>query len=130
MVGNRGLCQLNRLAWSYLVLSMAAEHGWSDAEQGTVKASFAGGYLLLQVAGGVLGDHFGNKPFQVAALAACALAMGAAPLAADLGGPAGARGAAAVYFLLGLALGPQHPTSTAHQKKWCLPAETDEMSTI
>ena len=45
-------------------LARSSEFGWTDQEQGNVKASFAGGYLLLQIVGGVIGDKYGNKMFQ------------------------------------------------------------------
>jgi MFS family permease len=132
MVGVRFLAQLDRLAWNYLILAMATEFVWTDMEQGTVKAAFAGGYLLLQIVGGILGDMYSNKAFQMGALVIAGLVMGLAPVMADTNGPLGALAgpstAAAAYFLMGLACGPQHPTSTAHQKQWCLPAEKNQVS--
>ena len=51
----RLICQLDRLAWSFLVVAMTAELGWNTVEQGHVKAAFASGYLWLQIVGGVQG---------------------------------------------------------------------------
>lgn len=107
-------------------LARSSEFGWTDQEQGNVKASFAGGYLLLQIVGGVIGDKYGNKMFQTFCLVGFAIGMAVAPFAAA----AGADTCGWVYFLMGLAAGPQHPTSTAHQKKWCLPSEKAAVSAI
>ena len=46
----RLICQLDRLAWSFLVVAMTAELGWNTYEQGHVKAAFASGYIWLQIA--------------------------------------------------------------------------------
>lgn len=148
----RLICQLDRLAWSFLVVAMTTELGWNTVEQGHVKAAFASGYLWLQIVGGVAGDRFGNKCFQVFAIAACAVGMAVVPVA--IGGAApgelhqetDGRGIAPwteldrkawsfsvarwVYFVMGLSCGPQHPTGTAMLAKWCLPREKAWVSSM
>ena len=140
--GCRLICQLDRLAWSFLVVSMSDELGWDHLEQAHVKASFAAGYLWLQIAGGVAGDRIGNKVFQLFSICACGAGMLAVP--ALIGGlppqgQGGAAGSAAsssmaiargVYFAMGVSCGPQHPTGTAMLAKWCLPAEKAWVSSM
>ena len=138
--GCRLICQLDRLAWSFLVVSMSDELGWDHLEQAHVKAAFAAGYLWLQIAGGVAGDRIGNKVFQVFSICACGAGMLAVP--ALIGGPPqgqGGAGSAAsssmaiargVYFAMGVSCGPQHPTGTAMLAKWCLPAEKAWVSSM
>eukprot|EP01043_Picozoa_sp_COSAG02_P025850 COSAG02_NODE_1466_length_12483_cov_37.157703_13_plen_327_part_00 len=147
----RLICQLDRLAWSFLVVAMTAELGWNTVEQGHVKAAFASGYLWLQIVGGLAGDRFGNKIFQVFAIAACAAGMAAVPWAIGGAGPGelqetDGRGLAPwveldrkglsfsvarwVYFIMGVSCGPQHPTGTAMLAKWCLPQEKAWVSSM
>lgn len=147
----RLICQLDRLAWSFLVVAMTAELGWSVVEQGHVKAAFASGYLWLQVVGGLTGDRLGNKIFQICAIAACAVGMGVVPWViggTEPGYPQETDGrglapweesdrkglsfsvARRVYFIMGLSCGPQHPTGTAMLAKWCLPQEKAWVSSM
>lgn len=147
----RLICQLDRLAWSFLVVAMTAELGWNTYEQGHVKAAFASGYLWLQIVGGMAGDRYGNKSFQSLAILACAVGMFAVP--SLIGGAApgephetDGRGLAPweeldrkgrsftvarwTYFIMGLSCGPQHPTGTAMLAKWCLPQEKAWVSSM
>eukprot|EP00747_Dinoflagellata_sp_TGD_P195410 gnl/TRDRNA2_/TRDRNA2_64043_c0_seq1.p1 gnl/TRDRNA2_/TRDRNA2_64043_c0~~gnl/TRDRNA2_/TRDRNA2_64043_c0_seq1.p1 ORF type:complete len:485 (+),score=91.75 gnl/TRDRNA2_/TRDRNA2_64043_c0_seq1:77-1531(+) len=126
MVGVRLMAGLDRMAWAYLIVAMSAEFKWSDQQQGDVKASFAGGYLLLQIIGGIIGDKYGNKMFQTWCLVGLTVGMAVGPFAAAIS----AEHVGWVYFLMGLLAGPQHPTSTAHQKRWCLPTEKDWLSAV
>ena len=143
--GCRLICQLDRLAWSFLVVSMSDELGWDHLEQAHVKAAFAAGYLWLQIAGGVAGDRIGNKVFQLFSICACGAGMLAVPalilrpgpdLRPDPGSPAGSAAgssmaiARGVYFAMGVSCGPQHPTGTAMLAKWCLPAEKAWVSSM
>ena len=126
----RVVCQVDRLAWSFFVLEMAHELRWTNSEQGTVKAAFAGGYLLTQVVGGLAGDRYGNKIFQVLSTVVLCAGLCAVPLLVDaLDAGQSASVASSVYFLMGLACGPQHPTGSALLKKWCLPSEKGWVST-
>lgn len=140
----RLICQLDRLAWSFLVVAMSAELGWSTVEQGHIKAAFASGYLWLQIAGGVAGDRFGNKFFQSVAILACAVGMAAVPSLISVAGPGASHEmeghnldrnrsftvARWAYFTMGLSCGPQHPTGTAMLAKWCLPQEKAWVSSM
>ena len=149
--GVRLICQLDRLAWSFLVVAMSGELGWNTVEQGHVKAAFASGYLWLQIVGGVAGDRYGNKAFQAFAMLACGVGMALVPAligAGKLGEPQETDGkglepwdaltrqgssfavARTVYFLMGLSCGPQHPTGTAMLAKWCLPSEKAWVSSM
>ena len=55
------ICYIDRVNISVAIIPMAAQYGWSATTQGAVLSSFFVGYLLTQVAGGWLSDHFGGK---------------------------------------------------------------------
>lgn len=55
------ICYIDRVNISVAIIPMAADLDWSPQTQGLVLSSFFVGYLLLQVAGGLLADKFGGK---------------------------------------------------------------------
>ena len=120
----RLIVNLDRMAFSFLVVTMASEFDWSTADQGRVKSAFAFGYMFTQIPGGILGDRTGNKKFQSLALAAFALGLcGIPPLISALGTKSSPRVVEYINFAIGFCCGSQHPTMTGLIKKWCLPAE-------
>jgi MFS transporter, ACS family, solute carrier family 17 (sodium-dependent inorganic phosphate cotransporter), other len=55
------VCYIDRVNISVAIIPMAADLDWSPRTQGLVLSSFFVGYLLLQIAGGLLADRFGGK---------------------------------------------------------------------
>jgi MFS family permease len=134
-VGCRVVTQLGRFAWSFLILQMAAEFSWTGAEQGAIKAAYAGGYLLTQIPGGVGGARYGNKMFQCGSVLSCALGLLLVPLLLPMldsipGAPSSAAFAQQVLFFTGMCCGAQMPTGTALCKAWTLPTEKAWTSSI
>jgi ACS family sodium-dependent inorganic phosphate cotransporter len=82
------LCNMDRVNMSIAILPMADAYGWDAATVGLVQSSFFWGYLLTQVAGGVLADKFGGKRVLGGGVVWWSLATALTPLAAQLGLPA------------------------------------------
>lgn len=134
-VGCRVITQLGRFAWSFLILQMADEFSWTRAEQGAIKAAYAGGYLLTQIPGGVGGARYGNKIFQCGSVLSSALGLLLVPLLLPIldtipGAPSSAVLAQQVLFFTGMCCGAQMPTATALCKAWTLPTEKAWTSSI
>lgn len=55
------LCYIDRVNISVAIIPMSEDLGWDLETRGTVLASFAAGYILLQIVGGRLADRFGGK---------------------------------------------------------------------
>lgn len=55
------VCYIDRVNISVAIIPMARDLGWSPSTQGLVLSSFYVGYLLMQIGGGRLADHFGGK---------------------------------------------------------------------
>ena len=120
----RFVVNLDRMAFSFFVVAMADELGWSTADQGRVKSAFAFGYMFTQIPGGIAGDRAGNKIFQSLALLSFALGLGCIPsLVVAVGADASPQIVERTCFLVGFCCGAQHPTMTGLIKSWCLPAE-------
>lgn len=133
--GCRVLTQLGRFAWNFLILQMADEFSWTGAEQGRIKAAYAGGYVLTQILGGIAGSKFGNKMFQCCSVLASAIGLLIVPLLLHRlesipGAPSTAKAAQLVLFVTGVCCGPQMPTSTGFCQNWCLPSEKAWASSI
>jgi sugar phosphate permease len=79
------ICYIDRVAISVTILPMAEEFGWDRSVQGLVLSSFFMGYLLTQIAGGVLADRFGGKIVLAVGLVAWSVATMLTPLAAVAG---------------------------------------------
>lgn len=54
-------CYIDRVNISVAIIPMAEELGWYLETRGIVLASFAAGYITLQIIGGRLADRFGGK---------------------------------------------------------------------
>ncbi len=120
----RFMVNLDRMAFSFFVVAMASELGWSAADQGRVKSAFSFGYMFTQIPGGIAGDHTGNKKFQTLSLLSFALGLGGIPsMVTAVGADASPRVVEWACFLVGLCCGAEHPTMTGLIKNWCLPAE-------
>ena len=55
------ICYIDRVNISVAIIPMAEELGWDLETRGIVLASFAAGYITLQIIGGRLADRFGGK---------------------------------------------------------------------
>ncbi|MDM8010690.1 MAG: ACS family MFS transporter [Parasphingorhabdus sp.] len=55
------ICYMDRVAISVAIIPMVETYGWDLSTQGLVLSSFFIGYLLTQVVGGKLADHYGGK---------------------------------------------------------------------
>ncbi|KAG2489984.1 hypothetical protein HYH03_011613 [Edaphochlamys debaryana] len=108
------LCNLDRVNMSVAILPMSQQFGWDAATMGLVNSSFFWGYLLTQVAGGVLADRVGGKAVLGLGVLWWSLATAATPVAASMGLPAllGAR------CLMGIGEGVAMPAMNAMLAKW------------
>lgn len=55
------ICYIDRVNISVAIIPMSEELGWDLETRGLVLASFAAGYITLQIVGGRLADRFGGK---------------------------------------------------------------------
>ena len=55
------ICYIDRVNISVAIIPMSEELGWDVETRGVVLASFAAGYITLQLVGGRLADRFGGK---------------------------------------------------------------------
>ena len=55
------ICFIDRVNISVAILPMQAEFGWNDTTKGMILASFFIGYMIMQIAGGVLASRYGGK---------------------------------------------------------------------
>lgn len=55
------ICYIDRVNISVAIIPMAEDLGWDLETRGLVLASFAAGYITLQIVGGRLADRFGGK---------------------------------------------------------------------
>jgi len=78
---------MDRVNMSIAILPMANEFAWDSATVGLVQSSFFWGYLLTQVAGGILADKIGGKKVLGFGVIWWSLATCATPFAAKLGLP-------------------------------------------
>ncbi|GLC70920.1 1 [Pleodorina starrii] len=108
------LCNLDRVNMSIAILPMAEQYGWSSATMGLVQSSFFWGYLLTQVAGGVLADRVGGKAVLGLGVLWWSLATAATPAAAQAGLPT----LLAARCLMGVGEGVAMPAMNALLAKW------------
>ena len=55
------LCYIDRTLISLAVIDMKAEFNWDDANKGAILAAFYPGYMIMQLAGGLLANRFGGR---------------------------------------------------------------------
>ena len=55
------MCNLDRVNMSIAIMPMSRTFAWTSETMGLVQSSFFWGYLLTQIAGGVLADKIGGK---------------------------------------------------------------------
>ncbi|GFR49337.1 hypothetical protein Agub_g11299 [Astrephomene gubernaculifera] len=108
------LCNLDRVNMSIAILPMAQQYGWGAATMGLVQSSFFWGYLLTQVAGGVLADKLGGKSVLGLGVLWWSLATAATPAAAACGLPT----LLAARALMGVGEGVAMPAMNALLAKW------------
>ncbi|CAN1282381.1 Sodium-dependent phosphate transport protein 1, chloroplastic [Linum perenne] len=81
------LCNMDRVNMSIAILPMAAENNWSPTTVGIIQSSFFWGYLLTQIAGGILADTIGGKKVLGFGVVWWSIATVLTPIAAKLGLP-------------------------------------------
>ncbi|GIL79556.1 hypothetical protein Vretimale_12236 [Volvox reticuliferus] len=113
------LCNLDRVNMSIAILPMATQYGWSAATMGLVQSSFFWGYLLTQVAGGVMADRLGGKMVLGLGVLWWSLATAATPPAAQAGLPS----LLLARCLMGMGEGVAMPAMNAMLAKWVPAAE-------
>ena len=77
------VCYADRTNISLAIVPMAAEKGWSSAEQGRILSSFFVGYVTTQLLGGWLSHMYGGKVVLGTAVALWSTATLLTPPAAD-----------------------------------------------
>ncbi|KAG2452408.1 hypothetical protein HYH02_002651 [Chlamydomonas schloesseri] len=108
------LCNLDRVNMSVAILPMASQYGWDAATMGLVQSSFFWGYLLTQVAGGVLADRYGGRLVLGLGVLWWSLATALTPVAAAAGLPA----LLLARCLMGVGEGVAMPAMNALLAKW------------
>ncbi|CAI9106938.1 OLC1v1006190C5 [Oldenlandia corymbosa var. corymbosa] len=81
------LCNMDRVNMSIAILPMASEYDWGPSTVGLIQSSFFWGYLLTQVAGGILADTVGGKAVLGFGVVWWSVATALTPVAARLGLP-------------------------------------------
>ncbi|KAL6203376.1 hypothetical protein ACLB2K_027076 [Fragaria x ananassa] len=81
------LCNMDRVNMSIAILPMSAEYHWNSATVGLIQSSFFWGYLLTQIAGGILADTIGGKQVLAFGVIWWSVATALTPIAAKLGLP-------------------------------------------
>jgi MFS family permease len=120
-----------RCCLCYRCSAPLAVHRDTAAEH-RVKAAFALGYLLAQLAGGWAAARWGSKRCQMLAMLVCIVGLCTTP-ALIAAAPAPAPSAFAMEALccaMGLCYGVQHPTTAALMDRWCLPSERRWVGTV
>ncbi|CAG9464222.1 unnamed protein product [Pedinophyceae sp. YPF-701] len=108
------LCNLDRVNMSVAILPMSQQFGWTPETMGLVQSSFFWGYLLTQVAGGVLADRIGGKSVLGFGVMWWSLATVVTPIAAQ----AGLWPLLAVRAMMGVGEGVALPAMNAMVSKW------------
>ncbi|KAG2426462.1 hypothetical protein HXX76_011692 [Chlamydomonas incerta] len=108
------LCNLDRVNMSVAILPMASQFGWDAATMGLVQSSFFWGYLLTQVAGGVLADRYGGRLILGLGVLWWSLATALTPVAAAAGLPT----LLVARCLMGIGEGVAMPAMNALLAKW------------
>eukprot|EP00198_Chlamydomonas_reinhardtii_P005015 XP_001694351.1 major facilitator superfamily protein [Chlamydomonas reinhardtii] len=99
---------------SVAILPMASQFGWDAATMGLVQSSFFWGYLLTQVAGGVLADRYGGRLILGLGVLWWSLATALTPVAAAAGLPT----LLVARCLMGIGEGVAMPAMNALLAKW------------
>ena len=113
------LCYIDRTIISLAAIKMQQEFGWTDTQKGLVLSVFYGGYLMMQLAGGLLSNKFGGRNVFFLAVLAWSICTILTPAAAytSFAVLIGAR------VILGLGEGPAYPASYNLIHGWVPPEE-------
>ena len=101
------LCYIDRTIISLAVIQMQQEFGWSDTQKGLVLSVFYGGYLIMQLAGGLFSNKFGGRNVFLLAVLAWSICTVLTPAAAY----ASFALLIMARVFLGLGEGPAYPAS-------------------
>lgn len=102
----RAISALARLSLGPLLPLLSQKLPMGIEDKGVLLSAFSTGYLLTQVAGGVLADRVGGRQVVLLALAVNSVGLAMVPTTALT---AGVLGLSAVYFMLGIFNGPLFP---------------------
>ena len=108
------LCSLDRVNMSIAIIPMAQQYAWDNTTMGLVQSSFFWGYLVTQIAGGVLADRIGGKIVLGLGVVWWSLATMLTPLAAS----AGLVPLLAVRAMMGVGEGVALPAMNAIASSW------------
>lgn len=108
------LCNMDRVNMSIAILPMSSEYKWSPATVGLVQSSFFWGYLLTQIAGGILADKIGGKAVLGFGVMWWSIATVLTPIAAKVGLPM----LLFVRALMGIGEGVAMPSMNNMLSKW------------
>jgi len=106
---------MGRFVWYPLTVLIALELGLDQVQQAELISAYALGYLLPQVAGGMIADAVGGKSVQTVALLALAGGMLSGPTIADV---AGVRGLYWLHLFIGITSGMQQPAYACMVTAW------------
>ncbi|KAJ4725619.1 Ascorbate transporter, chloroplastic [Melia azedarach] len=113
------LCNMDRVNMSIAILPMSAEFNWNPATVGLIQSSFFWGYLLTQIAGGILADTVGGKSVLGFGVVWWSIATALTPIAAKCGLPF----LLVVRAFMGIGEGVAMPAMNNILSKWVPVAE-------
>mmetsp|Transcript_77155 Transcript_77155/g.136676 ORF Transcript_77155/g.136676 Transcript_77155/m.136676 type:complete len:441 (-) Transcript_77155:110-1432(-) len=114
MAGCRLVINMGRICLGPMVVAMAPEFEYISVHKGQILGAFSAGYMLPQIAGGILADHIGAKYILLFSLTSMGLSLCILPMAADVG-------VASLWWVLaitGFMCGPVFPAKQAMTAKW------------
>ncbi|GAB2274452.1 Sodium-dependent phosphate transport protein 1, chloroplastic [Dionaea muscipula] len=108
------LLNMDRVNMSIAILPMSKEFNWNPSTVGLIQSSFFCGYLLTQVAGGILADTIGGKSVLGFGVVWWSMATALTPVAAKMGLPV----LLVVRAFMGIGEGVAMPAMTNMLSKW------------
>lgn len=114
MAGARLVINMGRICLGPMVVAMTPEFDYISSHKGQILGAFAAGYMLPQIAGGLLADRFGAKYILLVSLTSMGLSLCILPVAADIG-------VSSLWWMLavtGFLCGPVFPAKQAMTAKW------------
>lgn len=129
LFGLRLMTQAVRMVWAPLVVYIAQDPAYNlpASRRGHILSSFSLGYLMTQIAGGMLADKYGGAPLSELALFVDGATMVLAPFA---GAMMGVSGLASCYFVMGIFSGLVHPAYNKILAAWVPQKDIGGASTL